>query len=692
MKTSAQLQQQSFIRKLVYFGLILVLFTVMTFAGRFAQIVAQAKPFKGAESLPLLTVAGKARSLQLNESEQGEADLGGSTIRLALSGARGFAITFVWIMAIDKQKKHEWNQVDLLVNAITKLQPHFLTPWLFQSWNLSYNVSVESDLVADKYYYISRGIELLAQGERVNRGHGMDENGQEYEVGNPDMRYWIGFYYQNKFGVSDEKNTLRSLLQLSCINPDKRQPQSLRLSSGAVDLHAFSEFVKENPMLCRRLRDYLNCSQPEDVIDFLAENAKLFGRYEEGDHGWQLKSRPESQFPVLPVTPATEALASPYREFAGNFDSYHCAWAWHLYAQEPLPPVEYGRAAGPSGVLNFNPLRYRLGRQPAPIIFRQGPPRAMSYVAERLQKEGWFDDGGWQVDEFSQARPWFPGQSVVVGNDRRYSSQVTWQAANEMWKEHGKKHGFLPSEAEQQNLISASKLYRDTYGVKISFKGPELEPDKATPEMLASKDAADQLFNRGVNEGMTNFPHFYYESEAESDSRTIAARRLLFQADRLRLNANNARAIQAYEDAFAILVGNRADGKIGLLENYQKFREDGPIQEDLVEKQYDYLSVLEIDRGQSLRRAYTLANAIAAGASNASTASMYCSVLYDDANRSNAYVLPKLFVGPMDGVDSTDKPWVDEINVQRTRAKHGVHTAVQVPVASPDTKPNVEQK
>ena len=38
------------------------------------------------------------------------------------------------------------------------------------------------------YFYIARGIELLAEGERRNQR-------------SPDMRYQIAFYYQNKFGV-----------------------------------------------------------------------------------------------------------------------------------------------------------------------------------------------------------------------------------------------------------------------------------------------------------------------------------------------------------------------------------------------------------------------------------------------------------------------------------------------------------
>ena len=139
------------------------------------------------------------------------------------TGSRGAAVTILWKAAIDKQMKNEWNELELIVRSLTKLQPHFLTPWLFQSWNLAYNVSVESDRVKDKYFYITRGIELLAQGERLNRD-------------NPDMRRWIGFYLQNKFGVADETNTLRSLYQLSCIDPQEREPSRFRQSGRPVDL------------------------------------------------------------------------------------------------------------------------------------------------------------------------------------------------------------------------------------------------------------------------------------------------------------------------------------------------------------------------------------------------------------------------------------------------------------------------
>src|SRR6478672_975821 len=203
------LQQTSTRRKLLYFALILAIYVVNTFFWR-----GVASPLTGGVAPPW-TMTARANELELRETSQGDPDLIGSTVSLCLTGSRGLAVTALWKAAIDRQARNEWNELELLVRLLTKLQPHFLTPWLFQSWNLAYNVSVESDRVKDKYFYIARGIELLAQGERLNRD-------------NPDMRFWIGFYFNNKFGSSDEKVTLRSLLQMSGIDPAKRDPNDLR--------------------------------------------------------------------------------------------------------------------------------------------------------------------------------------------------------------------------------------------------------------------------------------------------------------------------------------------------------------------------------------------------------------------------------------------------------------------------------
>src|SRR5262249_52013603 len=160
-----------------------------------------------------------------------------------------------------------------------KLEPHYITPWLFQSWNLAYNVSVESDRIRDKYFYITRGIQLLAEGEKQNKN-------------NPDLRFSMGFYNQHKISLSDEGNTLRCLYEMSCIDPLERDPgpnpknaRALRSeeSNGnvAIDMNQFERFCKRYPMLVRRLREQLRYEAPRDMVDFLADNQKIPSRYED---------------------------------------------------------------------------------------------------------------------------------------------------------------------------------------------------------------------------------------------------------------------------------------------------------------------------------------------------------------------------------------------------------------------------
>src|SRR5262245_17398656 len=135
MNMASPLQQQSVQRKLVYIGLILVLFF-------------------GAFLFRKYGVEAHAQELALREQDRADVDLTGSAVRLSLTGSRGLAVCILWATAIDKQKKNQWNELELLVRSVTKLQPHFITPWLFQSWNLAYNVSVESDRERDQYFYI----------------------------------------------------------------------------------------------------------------------------------------------------------------------------------------------------------------------------------------------------------------------------------------------------------------------------------------------------------------------------------------------------------------------------------------------------------------------------------------------------------------------------------------------------------
>src|SRR5215213_6093716 len=229
-------------RKLAYLVAIVVLLGLsLVVRGTFFRIDKKSR--QEVEQSPLaLTLDGRAKLHELTELQQGDKELGGAAVQLLLTGSRGLAVSALWLTATEKQKKHEWSELDIAVDSIAKLQPHTIEPWLFQSWNLAYNVSVEMDRLNDMYFYIARGISIAAEGEGMNRN-------------NPDLRYMIGFFYQNKFGVSDRVTTLRCLYQLSCIPDEDRDPDRLLNPDKSINVERFEQFCRDHRELARRLKE-----------------------------------------------------------------------------------------------------------------------------------------------------------------------------------------------------------------------------------------------------------------------------------------------------------------------------------------------------------------------------------------------------------------------------------------------------
>ena len=100
----------------------------------------------------------------LGEASLGEVDPASSSMNLMLLGLRGIAANMLWLQA-DEQKEHkQFDELEQTVKAIIKLQPHYINVWKFQSWNLAYNVSAEFDAIADRYYWIKKGMTFLDGG------------------------------------------------------------------------------------------------------------------------------------------------------------------------------------------------------------------------------------------------------------------------------------------------------------------------------------------------------------------------------------------------------------------------------------------------------------------------------------------------------------------------------------------------
>jgi hypothetical protein len=525
-----------------------------------------------------------AEALELRELEQGDPEITSTAMRLGTLGSRGFVITALWKAAIEKFKRNEWHEFEFLVRTVTRLQPNFTTPWIYQSWNLSYNVSVENDRLNDMYFYITRGIELLAEGERMNRK-------------SPDMRYQIGFYYQNKFSVSDKVRTLSSLFQLSNIPPGERNAKLFR-KDGQIDLAEFGEFARKNPQLCRRLYDQLLYTRPEQIVQFLEDNQQVPTRFDKTKNDRLFP--PEQQFPALPLklpeTGSAKALADRFRytamvspsETNDTFDAFQAAGAWFAYSMEPLPPTsatglpEY--APDLKGVDRF---RYRIPKQPMLVLFRQACPRVQTYRAERHTKEGWFDaDTKWRPDlrADSEADRWFPaGTNVAL--ETPANSQVEWDRAFSLWSEHARLNGLRLTPETLANLE------RDAQGVPDDYNllGMDEEQLKMRGVTKRGRDARMALRTYYQQLPVTNIEYFVSSSEAERDPLMIDARKKLMDAKQADSAGDKPGAKRAYAEGINLY--RQALRKFTV---YHRNRSQ-KAEEDLLETQVQLTRLLELD-------------------------------------------------------------------------------------------------
>jgi hypothetical protein len=135
----------------------------------------------------------------LGEATIGQVDTGGFMLKLAMIGGfRGMVANYLWTQARTYEKLHEWDKLKGTVDFITKLQPHFLSIWTYQGWNLAYNVSVEWDAPEDKYVWIKKGINFLKDGVAKNEK-------------SPDLIWDTAWTYYHKLGFADESIVLRRL-------------------------------------------------------------------------------------------------------------------------------------------------------------------------------------------------------------------------------------------------------------------------------------------------------------------------------------------------------------------------------------------------------------------------------------------------------------------------------------------------
>jgi hypothetical protein len=80
---------------------------------------------------------------------------------VALGGFRGLISNYLWIRSNDLQLDDKFFEAAQLADWITDLEPHFEQVWIFEAWNMAFNISVKFKDPPDRWRWVEQGIELL---------------------------------------------------------------------------------------------------------------------------------------------------------------------------------------------------------------------------------------------------------------------------------------------------------------------------------------------------------------------------------------------------------------------------------------------------------------------------------------------------------------------------------------------------
>ncbi|MBU0533692.1 MAG: hypothetical protein KJ887_02690 [Candidatus Omnitrophica bacterium] len=78
-----------------------------------------------------------------------------------LGGFRGILVNLLWLRAQQLQDDGKYFELVQLSDWIGLLQPYLPTVWIFNAWNLSYNISVKFPTGEERWNWIYQGIKLL---------------------------------------------------------------------------------------------------------------------------------------------------------------------------------------------------------------------------------------------------------------------------------------------------------------------------------------------------------------------------------------------------------------------------------------------------------------------------------------------------------------------------------------------------
>lgn len=158
---------------------------------------------------------------------------------VALSGLRAVAVDLLWLRTGKLQENNEWNELLALLNLLGTLQPYNEDVWVFSTWNMAYNISLEQPNIEDSWVWIEKGCRTLDEGMRRNPKsttlyrYTVNLLGQKIVNVDETMRDHYVAAYREAFGEHPMEKVIRCLdksIEIEKQNKAKGLADKLRLS------------------------------------------------------------------------------------------------------------------------------------------------------------------------------------------------------------------------------------------------------------------------------------------------------------------------------------------------------------------------------------------------------------------------------------------------------------------------------
>ncbi len=111
-----------------------------------------------------------------------------STLLVALGGSRGILSEILWWRIGDLQRQNRFAELVPLTDLLVTLEPTTPDVWVFNAWNLAYNISALHQDPAERWRWVKRGFALLERGLRAT------------PKAQPLLRQ-LGWMWENKLGT-----------------------------------------------------------------------------------------------------------------------------------------------------------------------------------------------------------------------------------------------------------------------------------------------------------------------------------------------------------------------------------------------------------------------------------------------------------------------------------------------------------